>query len=63
MSTDNPSCKEPVIIYREGGGLLDRRVQVKFYPYEKGGGTEKVLAMLKDSIKSFCLVQHRSLKF
>ena len=28
---------------RGGGG----RVHAKFYPYEKGGGAEKVLAMLK----------------
>ena len=36
---------------------------MKFYPYEKGGGTEKVLAVLKAGITSFCLVEHRSLKF
>ena len=30
-----------------GGG------HVKFYPYEKGGGAEKVLAMLKGGHKRF----------
>ena len=30
-----------------GGG------HVKFYPYEKGGGAEKVLAMLKGGHKKF----------
>ena len=30
---------------REGGG------HVKFYPYEKGGGAEKVLAMLKRGVQ------------
>ena len=35
---------------RGGGG------HVKFYPYEKGGGAEKVLAMLKGDTKSFGVV-------
>ena len=26
---------------------------MKFYPYEKGGGAEKVLAMLKGGYKKF----------
>ena len=29
---------------------------MKFYPYEKGGGAEKVLAMLKGGTKSFGVV-------
>ena len=29
---------------------------VKFYPYEKGGGAEKVLAMLKGGTKCFEVV-------
>ena len=28
-------------------------MQVKFYPYEKGGGLEKVLAMLKGGHEKF----------
>ena len=27
---------------------------MKFYPYEEGGGAEKVLAMLKGRHKKFC---------
>ena len=34
---------------REGG-------HVKFYPYEKGGGAQKVLAMLKGGTTSFGVV-------
>ena len=34
---------------REGG-------HVKFYPYEKGGGAENVLAMLKGTHKMFWIV-------
>ena len=33
------------LITRRGGGLQNGNV--KFYPYEKGGGAKKVLAMLK----------------
>ena len=34
--------------YGEGGGATKREGgHVKFYHYEKGGGAEKVLAMLK----------------
>ena len=32
---------------REGGGHM------KFYPYEKGGGVEKVLAILKEGHNRF----------
>ena len=40
-----------------GGGLQNRRgEQVKFYPYEKRGGAEKVLAMLQGSTQSFEVV-------
>ena len=27
---------------------------MNFFPYEKGGGAEKVLAMLKEGQKKFC---------
>ena len=39
-----------VTTYGEGGGGVYKTRggrHVKFYPYEKGGGTEKDLAMLK----------------
>ena len=32
--------------YGEGGATKREGGHVKFYPYEKGAGTEKVLAML-----------------
>ena len=32
---------------------MGRGGDVKFYPYEKGGGVEKVLAMLKGGPKTF----------
>ena len=37
------------------GGLQNGRGggHVKFYPYEKGGGAEKVLAILKGGHKKF----------
>ena len=38
----------------EGGGATKREGgHVKFYPYEKGGGAEKVLAMLKGGHNKF----------
>ena len=37
---------------QEGGGVS----RVKFYPYEKGGGAEKVLAMLKGGTRRFGVV-------
>ena len=44
-----------LITGRGGGGLQNGRGggHVKFYTYEKGGGAEKVLAMLKGGTKSF----------
>ena len=37
-----------------GGGAKQREGgHLKFYPYEKGGGAEKVLAILKRGGKSF----------
>ena len=40
--------------YGEGGGLQNGRGgQVKFYPYKRGGGAEKVLAVLKVGHKKF----------
>ena len=43
-----------VINYGEGGRLQNGRGgHVKFYPYEKGGGAEKVLAILKGGHKQF----------
>ena len=48
--------------YGEGGGATKREGgHVKFYPYEKGGGAEKVEAMLeggrhKKFWSSFCAV-------
>ena len=41
------SIKGLVTNHREGGGRLQNRRHVKFYPYEKGGGEKTVLAMLK----------------
>ena len=38
--------KGPVNSYKEGGGKWEG-VQVRFYPYNKKGGMETVLAMLK----------------
>ena len=41
------------LITGKGGGATKREGgHVKFYPYEKGGGAEKVLAMLKGDTKS-----------
>ena len=42
-------------LLRGGGGVTKReeRGHVKFYPYEKRGGTENVLAMLKGGHKLF----------
>ena len=45
------------LITGEGGGGRGSKTgggvgHVKFYPYEKGGGAEKVLAMLKGGQKS-----------
>ena len=51
--------------YGERGGLQNGRGwHVKFDPYKKGGGAEKVLAMLKGGgTKSLGVVLHSSLKF
>ena len=40
---------------QRGGGATkwEGGRHVKFYPYEKGGGAEKVLAMLKGGHKKF----------
>ena len=48
------TTKGLVTNYGEGGGLQNGRGgHVKFCPYEKGGGAEKVLAMLKGGHKKF----------
>ena len=48
----NP-CKGLVTSCGEGGYKMGGGEHVKFYPYEKGGGAEKVLAMLKGVHKKF----------
>ena len=54
---DQPVSKIKGLVtnYGEGGGATKREGggHVKFYPYEKGGGAEKVLAMLKGGHKKF----------
>ena len=44
-----PSCTKGLVTnYGEGGGATKQEGgHVKFYTYDKGGGPEKVLAMLK----------------
>ena len=45
----NNYLKGLVTNYREGGATKpEGGGHGKFYPYEKGGGAEKVLAMLKE---------------
>ena len=57
MCVNNLSClgiaKGLVINYGEGGLQNGRGGHMKFYLYEKGGGAEKALAMLKGGHNRF----------
>ena len=45
-----------LIMGRGGGGYKTGGGHVKFYPYEKGGGREKALTMLKGGPNGFGVV-------
>ena len=53
----------PVINYVEGYTKVWVGGQVKFYPYAKGGGAEKDLAMPKEWTQSFRVVSTQVLSF
>ena len=48
-----PHMRDWSLITGRGGATKREGGHVKFYPYEKGGGAEKVLAMLKRGHKRF----------
>ena len=50
------SLRDWSLITRRGGGYKTGGGHVKFYPYEKGGGAEIFLTMLKGGTKSFGVV-------
>ena len=61
--TFNLTCGKGLVTnYREGGLQNGRGGHVKFYPYEKGGGAEKVLGMLKGGHKKFPLFKRGGAK-
>ena len=48
-----PDLRDWSLITGRGGLQNGRGGHVKFYPYKKGGGAEKVIAMLKGGHKKF----------
>ena len=54
LDTDRPAGSKGLVTnYGERGATKRKGEHVKFYPYEKGGGAEKVLAMTTRERKRF----------